>query len=152
MMQKFPDSEVYEESYRHHYLLHTCNPDFEMKSLKNKKGLLDSRIPSAKMVERMTGRKSIDPESSSRSTIQFAELPTESISISPQQRIIELNNEIRHLTCELEYYKNLTDDVLLRIMPIILYHSKGLNSMVQKCHASIEQANSQRVEFKKQNG
>lgn len=104
------------------------------------------------MFEKKTKCESVDPKSSSRSTIQFAELPTKNISISPQQRIIELNDEIRYLTCELEYYKNLTDDVLLRIMPIILYHSKGLYSTVQKCHASIEQANSQRVIFQKQNG
>lgn len=123
-----------------------------MKSFENKKASLDSRFSHLNLVERMTERQSVDPKSSSRSTLQFAELPTKSISISPQQRIVELNDEIRHLTCELEYYKNLTDDVLLRIMPIILYHSKGLNSMVQKCHASIEQANSQRVEYKKQNG
>lgn len=85
--------------------------------------------------------------STSTTTIQFPTLPPKDITISPQRRIVELNDEIRQLTCELEYYKNLTDDVLLRIMPIILYHSSGLYSTVQKCHASIEHANNQRARF-----
>jgi hypothetical protein len=86
-------------------------------------------------------------KASNTSTVQFAELPLKNITISPQRRIVELNDEIRQLTCELEYYKNLTDDVLLRILPIILYHSTGLYTTVQKCHASIEKANSERVQF-----
>lgn len=88
-----------------------------------------------------------DVRSASTATIQFTALPPKSITLSPQRRIVELNDEIGKLTRELEYYKNLTDDVLLRIMPIILYHSSGLYSTVQKCHASIEHANSQRAQF-----
>ncbi|KAL7940686.1 hypothetical protein V8C42DRAFT_222279 [Trichoderma barbatum] len=116
-----------------------------MKSLKLKNKM--SRYLDMDRVLLDNSSKTENRRAASTSNIQFAELPPKSITISPQRRIMELNDEIRQLTCELDYYKNLTDDVLLRIMPIILYHSGGLFSTVQKCHTSIEQANSQRMKF-----
>ena len=59
---------------------------------------------------------------------------------SPQQRIAELTEEIRQLTCELKYYQTLTDQVLFRIMPVVHLHSSGLFAMVQKCNERIEKA------------
>ena len=74
------------------------------------------------------------------SVVQLKPLPPKQRSASSQERIAELNEEIRQLKCELEYFENLTNNVLLRVMPIVHFHSYGLYAKVQKCNASIEQA------------
>ncbi|KAJ6437539.1 hypothetical protein O9K51_09745 [Purpureocillium lavendulum] len=72
--------------------------------------------------------------------VQLRRLPPKLGPVSPQQRIAELTEEIRQLTCELKYYQTLTDQVLLRIMPVVHLHSSSLFALVQKCNARIEQA------------
>lgn len=119
--------------------LRESQPNVTMRSLN-----LRNRISRYLDIERPSSTGPVDFEiqalGDDTSIIQLRALPPKKGLLSPQERIAELSEEIRQLTCELEYYQNLTGDVLLRIMPIVHFHSSGLFSMVQKCNASVEQA------------
>jgi hypothetical protein len=71
-------------------------------------------------------------------TILLNKLPLKDVTVSPQVRIAELEKEIQQLTHELKYYQSLTNEVLLRIMPTLHYHSSRLFSLVRKCDSDIE--------------
>jgi hypothetical protein len=71
------------------------------------------------------------------STILLKELPPKQPT-PPRERILELREEIRRLRSEVSYYRTLTDNVLLRIMPMVHLHSRGLFTAVERAQADIE--------------
>ncbi|KAI9146643.1 hypothetical protein HJFPF1_13626 [Paramyrothecium foliicola] len=73
-------------------------------------------------------------------TMLFQKLPAKETATPPEKRIKELNEEIRRLDLDLIYYKNLTEAILLKIMPTLHYHSQALYFTIQKHNTSIEQA------------
>lgn len=80
--------------------------------------------------------------------VQLRRVPPKDGPTSPRQRIAELTEEIRQLTCELKYYQTLTEQVLLHIMPVVQLHSSGLFAMVQSCNERIERARAQQLHLK----
>lgn len=76
------------------------------------------------------------------STTPLRQLPPKTLSLSPEERIKELREEIHQLNRDLTYCTNVTNDVLFTLMPKIRFHVEGLCRMVQKYSAEIEQARS----------
>jgi hypothetical protein len=70
------------------------------------------------------------------STILLKELPPKKTT-PPRERIPELREEIRRLRSEVNYYRTLTDNVLLRIMPMVHSHSRGLCTALERAQADI---------------
>ncbi|KAH6868912.1 hypothetical protein B0T10DRAFT_568527 [Thelonectria olida] len=68
------------------------------------------------------------------------EMQAEKGSVSTEDHISALNEDIRRLRCELDYYNRLIQDVLIPLTPRILFHSEALCSAAQRCDVEIKRS------------
>ncbi len=73
------------------------------------------------------------------SILMLNELPPKS-TVTERERMLEIKEEIVRLRGELNYYKAVTDEVLLRIIPMVQLHCHGLHAAVEKAKAGIIRA------------
>jgi hypothetical protein len=68
------------------------------------------------------------------------EMQAEKGNVSTADHISALNEDIRRLRCELDYYDRLIRDVLIPLTPRILFHSEALCSAAQRCDVEIKRS------------
>jgi uncharacterized small protein (DUF1192 family) len=71
------------------------------------------------------------------SAILLRELP-EKTPTSLEARIIELREEIGRLHSEVAYYSALTEEALLRVLPLVHFHVQGLYEALRRCDEQLE--------------
>ncbi|KAI5465171.1 hypothetical protein BGZ63DRAFT_422123 [Mariannaea sp. PMI_226] len=78
------------------------------------------------------------------------EIQAEKGDIPIEQRIAILNEENRRLSCELDYYNCLIQDVLIPLTPRILFHTEALCAAAQRSDLEIKRALAQDNQMRSQ--
>ncbi|KAH8655632.1 hypothetical protein BX600DRAFT_500744 [Xylariales sp. PMI_506] len=77
-------------------------------------------------------------------TTAFDTIPEEiqkrKVSISNEERIVELTLENGRLRREIDYYKTLVTEILNPIMALVPFHVNGLHSALRKFNEKIERS------------